>query len=387
MRLPGDARARRRVVADGRTVTVLDEIVAGVREDLAVREALSAPGRGQGRGPRRPPGARRARRAARSRGRRHRRGEAAQPVARATSPTSPTRPSWPGQYAAGGARVISVLTERRRFGGSQADLAAVRAVVDVPVLCKDFVVSSYQVHEARAHGADVVLLIVAALEQNALLGLLERIESLGMTALVEVHTEDEADRALEAGASVIGVNARDLTHARGRPLHLRADRARAALRGGQGGRVRRPRPARPDRLRRGRRRRRPRRRGPGHRRRRRARPSPTWSRPGPPRHPPAPDAADVHPTLARSDHADAPSPGRLQLAGRRRPVHLLGRAPALARRRPGHFGAFGGRFVPEALIAALDELDRRLRGDAQPTRSSTPSWAGCCATTPAGRRR
>jgi len=104
-----------------------------------------------------------------------------------------------------------VLTERRRFGGSQADLAAVRAAVDVPVLCKDFVVSSYQVHEARALGADVVLLIVAALEQNALTGLLERAESLGMTALVEVHTVDEADRALAAGASVIGVNARDLT--------------------------------------------------------------------------------------------------------------------------------------------------------------------------------
>ena len=76
---------------------------------------------------------------------------------------------------------------------------------------KDFVVTSYQVHEARAHGADVVLLIVAALEQNALVGLLERVESLGMTALVEVHTEAEADRALSAGASVIGVNARDLT--------------------------------------------------------------------------------------------------------------------------------------------------------------------------------
>jgi indole-3-glycerol phosphate synthase len=67
------------------------------------------------------------------------------------------------------------------------------------------------VHEARAHGADVVLLIVAALEQNALTGLLERVESLGMTALVEVHTEAEADRALSAGAAVIGVNARDLT--------------------------------------------------------------------------------------------------------------------------------------------------------------------------------
>jgi indole-3-glycerol phosphate synthase len=115
-----------------------------------------------------------------------------------------------GEYAAGGARCISVLTEGRWFGGSLDDLAAVRAAVNVPVLRKDFVVSSYQVHEARAHGADLVLLIVAALPQNALVGLLERIESLGMTALVEVHDEEEADRALEAGARVIGVNARDL---------------------------------------------------------------------------------------------------------------------------------------------------------------------------------
>ncbi|HEX5541684.1 MAG TPA: indole-3-glycerol phosphate synthase TrpC [Micromonospora sp.] len=114
------------------------------------------------------------------------------------------------QYAAGGARCISVLTEGRWFGGSLDDLAAVRAAVDVPVLRKDFIVSSYQVHEARAHGADLVLLIVSALEQNALVGLLERIESLGMTALVEVHDEEEADRALEAGAQVIGINARNL---------------------------------------------------------------------------------------------------------------------------------------------------------------------------------
>ncbi|WP_173166922.1 indole-3-glycerol phosphate synthase TrpC [Phytohabitans suffuscus] len=114
------------------------------------------------------------------------------------------------EYAAGGARCISVLTEGRWFGGSLDDLVSVRAAVGVPVLRKDFVVSSYQVHEARAHGADVVLLIVAALEQKVLTGLLERIESLGMTALVEVHTEEEADRALEAGAQVIGVNARNL---------------------------------------------------------------------------------------------------------------------------------------------------------------------------------
>jgi indole-3-glycerol phosphate synthase len=115
-----------------------------------------------------------------------------------------------GEYALGGARCVSVLTEGRWFGGSLDDLVAVRAAVKVPVLRKDFVVASYQVHEARAHGADLVLLIVAALEQNALTGLLERIESLGMTALVEVHTEEEADRALEAGARVIGVNARNL---------------------------------------------------------------------------------------------------------------------------------------------------------------------------------
>lgn len=115
-----------------------------------------------------------------------------------------------GEYAAGGARCVSVLTEQRWFGGSLDDLAAVRTAVDVPLLRKDFIVSSYQVHEARAYGADLVLLIVAALEQNVLVGLRERIESLGMTALVEVHDEYEADRALAAGARVIGINARNL---------------------------------------------------------------------------------------------------------------------------------------------------------------------------------
>jgi indole-3-glycerol phosphate synthase len=113
-------------------------------------------------------------------------------------------------YEAGGARIISVLTEERRFRGSLDDLDAVRAVVKIPVLRKDFIVGPYQIHEARAHGADVILLIVAALEQNVLSALLDRTESLGMTALVEVHTEEEADRALQAGASVVGVNARNL---------------------------------------------------------------------------------------------------------------------------------------------------------------------------------
>ncbi|HEV7209945.1 MAG TPA: indole-3-glycerol phosphate synthase TrpC [Mycobacteriales bacterium] len=114
-------------------------------------------------------------------------------------------------YAGGGACAISVLTETRRFGGTLADLAAVRAVVDIPLLRKDFVVSPYQVFEARAYGADLVLLIVAALDQPRLCGLLDRVESLGMTALVEVHDEPELLRALDAGAKVVGVNARDLT--------------------------------------------------------------------------------------------------------------------------------------------------------------------------------
>ena len=191
-------------------MNVLDEILAGVRADLAVREAAAPLDdiKSAARAARPPLDALAALRApgvgviAEVKRRSPSKGD----LADIADPAALAQ-----QYAAGGARVISVLTEGRRFGGSHADLAAVRAVVDVPVLCKDFVVSSYQVHEARAYGADVILLIVAALEQNVLVGLLERVESLGMTALVEVHTEAEADRALAAGASVIGVNARDLT--------------------------------------------------------------------------------------------------------------------------------------------------------------------------------
>jgi indole-3-glycerol phosphate synthase len=193
----------------GSSDSVLDEILAGVREDVELRlqhvpleqvkrlaatapppldayEALRRPGVGV---------IAEVKRSSPSRG---------------TLAEIPDPADLAGEYAAGGARCVSVLTEGRWFGGSLEDLAAVRAAVDIPVLRKDFVVSSYQVHEARAHGADLVLLVVAALEQNVLVGLLERIESLGMTALVEVHDEDEADRALEAGARVIGVNARNL---------------------------------------------------------------------------------------------------------------------------------------------------------------------------------
>ena len=114
------------------------------------------------------------------------------------------------RYAAGGAAAISVLTEQRRFGGSLDDLRVVRAAVDVPLLRKDFVVESYQLLEARAAGADLVLLIVAALADDRLRGLHDEARELGMTVLVEVHDEAETERAVELGAELIGVNARNL---------------------------------------------------------------------------------------------------------------------------------------------------------------------------------
>ena len=195
--------------AAGGPASVLDEILAGVREDVELRQqrvslervkelATAAPPPLDAYAALRRPGVGVIAEVKRSSPSKGQLAEIPDPADLAT------------EYAAGGARCISVLTEGRWFGGSLDDLVSVRAAVGVPVLRKDFVVSSYQVHEARAHGADLVLLIVAALEQKVLTGLLERIESLGMTALVEVHTEEEADRALEAGAQVIGVNARNL---------------------------------------------------------------------------------------------------------------------------------------------------------------------------------
>jgi indole-3-glycerol phosphate synthase len=113
-------------------------------------------------------------------------------------------------YADGGAATISVLTEERRFHGSLDDLKSVRQAVAIPVLRKDFIVTSYQLWEARACGADLVLLIVAALSDAELEGLIERARSIGLTPLVEVHEADEIARAVDAGADLIGVNARDL---------------------------------------------------------------------------------------------------------------------------------------------------------------------------------
>lgn len=113
-------------------------------------------------------------------------------------------------YATGGATAISVLTEQRRFAGSLADLDAVRQAVELPILRKDFVVDPYLLYEARAHGADLALLIVAALDDDQLRGLYGLAIELGLTPLVEVHTPQEARRAVQLGAELIGVNNRNL---------------------------------------------------------------------------------------------------------------------------------------------------------------------------------
>ncbi|MFG2086063.1 MULTISPECIES: indole-3-glycerol phosphate synthase TrpC [unclassified Spirillospora] len=190
-------------------MSVLDEIIEGVRADLAGRQrevpldvlkdkAAAAPAARDALGALRGPGVSviaEVKRSSPSKG----------ALAAIADPAALAR-----DYEAGGAKVISVLTERRRFGGSLEDLAEVRANVGVCVLRKDFIVTSYQLWEARANGADMALLIVAALEQDALVSLVERAESMGLVPLVEVHTEEEAVRAVEAGAKVIGVNARDL---------------------------------------------------------------------------------------------------------------------------------------------------------------------------------
>ena len=114
------------------------------------------------------------------------------------------------QYEEAGAHVVSVLTEQRRFGGSLADLDAVRKAIDLPILRKDFMVDEYQFYEARAHGADVVLLIVAALSKNQLEDYFHLSTELGMRSLIEVHTHDELERALEISPEIVGVNSRNL---------------------------------------------------------------------------------------------------------------------------------------------------------------------------------
>lgn len=188
---------------------VLDDIVAGVREDLATRQAAipidEVITRAQAASP------------ARSVLPRLRQpGIAVIAEVKRSSPSKgslapiPDPASLAREYAAGGAAAISVLTEARRFNGTLADLAAVRSAVPTPLLRKDFIVDPYQLYEARAAGADLALLIVAALDDATLASLHDLATRLGLTCLVEVHTADEARRAVDLGAELIGVNNRNL---------------------------------------------------------------------------------------------------------------------------------------------------------------------------------
>lgn len=190
-------------------MSVLDDIIAGVREDLEERRAQLPLSQLQELAAARPaaldalaalhePGLRVIAEVKRRSPSKGQLAEISDPAALAA------------QYAQGGAAVISVLTEQRRFAGSLADLDAVRTAVTIPVLRKDFTVDAYQIWEARAHGADLVLLIVAALSDAQLREFLSLTEQLGMQALIETHTAEEIQRALALGAKIIGVNVRDL---------------------------------------------------------------------------------------------------------------------------------------------------------------------------------
>lgn len=207
--LPSDSRPAQRGYPD-QVTTVLDQIISGVREDLSARRAEVSLEQLRDRADATPPGPdalavlsapggvhliAEVKRASPSKG----------PLAEIPDPAVLA-----AEYAAGGASVISVLTEQRRFGGSLADLEAVRAAVPVPVLRKDFVVDPYQVWEARAHGASLVLLMASALGQDQLTELLSLVEDLGMHALLEAHDEAELARCLDAGGRIVGVNARNL---------------------------------------------------------------------------------------------------------------------------------------------------------------------------------
>jgi indole-3-glycerol phosphate synthase len=191
------------------TTSVLDEIIVGVREDLAAREALVSYDEVRALAQAAPP-ARDPMPAFRAPGTSviaevKRKSPSKGDLATITDPAALAL-----SYTDGGAHAISVLTEERRFNGSLDDLRAVRAAVETPLLRKDFMVTSYQIHEARAAGADLVLLIVAALGDTELKALHDEATGLGMTVLVEVHDEEETHRAVALGAELIGVNARNL---------------------------------------------------------------------------------------------------------------------------------------------------------------------------------
>lgn len=223
------------------------------------------------------------------------------------------------QYEQGGASAISVLTEGRRFLGSLDDVDAARAAVHIPVLRKDFITTDYQIWEARAHGADIVLLIVAALDDTQLAHLLELTHELGMTALVETHTREEIERAIAAGARVIGINARNLKDLRvdvGKYTELASNLPEDVIKVAESGVFG-------------------------------AVEVEDYARAGA-------DAVLVGEGVATADDPRL-AVERLVKAGER--VKASETTPLSEHHGP-YWGQFGGRYVPEALITALDELQR-----------------------------
>ena len=223
------------------------------------------------------------------------------------------------EYEKGGASAISVLTEGRRFLGSLDDFDKVRAAVHIPVLRKDFIVTDYQIFEARAHGADLVLLIVAALDDAQLKHLLDLAHEFGMTVLVETHTREEIERARKAGAKVIGINARNLKNLKvdvNKYNELAADLPDDVIKVAESGVFG-------------------------------AVEVEDYARAGA-------DAVLVGEGVATADDHEL-AVERLVKAGAQ--VKASETTPLSEHQGP-YWGQFGGRYVPEALITALDELER-----------------------------
>ena len=223
------------------------------------------------------------------------------------------------EYERGGASAISVLTEGRRFLGGLDDFDKVRAAVHIPVLRKDFIVTDYQIFEARAHGADLVLLIVAALDDAQLKHLLDLAHELGMTVLVETHTREEIERARQAGAKVIGINARNLKNLKvdvNKYNELAADLPDNVIKVAESGVFG-------------------------------AVEVEDYARAGA-------DAVLVGEGVATADNHEL-AVERLVKAGAQ--VKASETTPLSEHQGP-YWGQFGGRYVPEALITALDELER-----------------------------
>ena len=223
------------------------------------------------------------------------------------------------EYEKGGASAISVLTEGRKFLGSLDDFDKVRAAVHIPVLRKDFIITDYQIYEARAHGADLVLLIVAALDDAQLKHLLDLAHELSMTVLVETHTREEIERACQAGAKVIGINARNLKNLKvdvNKYNELAADLPDDVIKVAESGVFG-------------------------------AVEVEDYARAGA-------DAVLVGEGVATADDHER-AVERLVKAGAQ--VKASETTPLSEHQGP-YWGQFGGRYVPEALITALDELER-----------------------------